>query len=488
MKRNCFTDVLTAAALVLSLPVVRAQQQNSDLSNPTALTFDSSGNLFVASYPNTIIKFSSDGTKSTFATGVLGSSGLSFDNAGILLVLNGDFHSIAKFTPDGTKSIFATNIRNPQGLGCDRAGNLFVSEVGTESILRFTPNGTKSTVATGIRVPRNMAFDGSGNLFVYDALTNSIFKIAPDGTKSEFSAGVSALNLIFDKAGNLLVGDLGSQSVIKFAPNGSKTTFVAGIPGPAGLAFDKAGNLFVSDQSTNSIFKFAPDGAKTVFYKGPSQPGAAEEEEKDSSAGLPEKYAKDYLIASGTISPDEKFAVIYPTKDNEEFPGGANYVVALKPFAILEKLNTKWPYFKNESHGGVNADWSDDSSVALITLDGKWGPHDIFLVEFKDGKLSRTTNLLAKMHDVLLSDYRKAKAERYNEYFDFIFESEDNPICKLDGNRQVRIDALATTDPKGGGDERVWEGRLIATWDVAQANFTSRKVTRVFAGVRKHED
>ena len=154
----------------------------------------------------------------------------------------------------------------------------------------------------------------------------------------------------------------------------------------------------------------------------------------------------------------------------------------------MGKLNTRWPYFKNESHGGLNADWSDDDSVALITLDGKWGPHDIFLVEFRDGKLSRMTNILAKAHDLLLPDYRKAKAERYNEYFDFIFESEDNPICKLDGTEHVRINALATTDPKGGGDERVWEGRLKATWDIAQAKFTSQKITRVFAGIRKHED
>jgi hypothetical protein len=368
VKLNYLTDVLTVAALILSLPPIRAQQQDSDLSNPTALAFDSSGNLFVASYPNTIIKFSADGTKSTFAASVLGSSGLPFDNAG-----------------------------------------------------------------------------------------------------------------------NLFVGDLSSQSIIKFAPNGGKTTFVAGIAGPAGLAFDKAGNLFVSDQSTNSIFKFAPDGAKTVFYKGPSQPSAAEEE-KDSSAGLPEKYAKNYLIASGTISRDEKFAVIYPTKDDYEFPGGANYVVSRKPFAVLGKLNTKWPYFKNESHGGLNADWSDDGSVALITLDGKWGPPDIFLVEFRDGKVSRMTNILAKARDLLLPDYRKAKAGHYNEYFDFIFESEDNPICKLDGTEHVRINALATTDPKGGGDERVWEGRLKATWDIAQAKFTSQKITRVFAGIRKHED
>ena len=44
---------------------------------------------------------------------------------------------------------------------------------------------------------------------------------------------------------------------------------------------------------------------------------AADEEPEtageDSSAGLPEEYAKNYLIAPSTISPDKKFAVIYPT-------------------------------------------------------------------------------------------------------------------------------------------------------------------------------
>ena len=469
---------------MLPLPLVRAQQQqaDSDLINPTALAFDRSGNLFVASYPTTIIKFSADGTKSTFTTGVLGSSGLVLSNAGNLFVLDGDFHSIVKFSADGTKSIFATSIRNPQGLGSDRAGNLFVSEVGTESILRFTPSGTKNTFATGIRVPRNIAFDGSGNLFVYDALTNSIFKISPDGTKSEFSSGVSASSLIFDKAGNLLVGDLSSQSVIKFAPNGSKTTFVAGIPGPEGLAFDKAGNLFVSDQSTNSIFKFAPDGAKTVFYKGPSQPSTAEEEEKDSSAGLPEKYAKNSLIASSTISPDKKFALIYPTLEAEEAADNANhpeqikdYIVALQPFAILGELQTKYPYFQNESHGGISAEWSNDSSVALVTLDGKWGPHDIFLLEFRDGRLSRMTNILAKAHDLLLPSYRKSKAEPYNDNFDFIFDGEEKPVFKLDGTNRVVIDGDAVTDPKGLS-RHSWRAHLKAVWDIPEAKFTSKKV------------
>jgi hypothetical protein len=160
-----------------------------------------------------------------------------------------------------------------------------------------------------------------------------------------------------------------------------------------------------------------------------------------SSAGLPDPYAKDYLIANSTISPDKKLAVIYPTLAAEEAAEDANHperikdhIVALQPFAVLSELQTKYPYFQNQNHGGISAEWSDDSSVALITLDGKWGPHDVFLLEFRDRKLARTTNVLAKAHDLLLPDYSKSKADPYNVgdacYIGNIFTStvNDSPV------------------------------------------------------------
>src|SRR5256886_10949829 len=209
------------------------------------------------------------------------------------------------------------------------------------------------------------------------------------------------------------------------------------------------------------------------------KPGAAGE---DSSAGLPDQYAKNYLTAASTISPDKKFAVIYPTLEAEETAEDANhperikdYVVALQPFTVLGELQTKYPYFQNQNHGGISAEWSDDSSVALITLDGKWGPHDVFLLEFRDGKLARTTNILAKAHDLLLPDYRKSKAEPYNDNFDFIFDSEEGPVFKLDGPNHVEIDGEAVTDPKGISRRR-WAAHLKAIWNIPEAKFTSQKV------------
>jgi hypothetical protein len=51
---------------------------------------------------------------------------------------------------------------------------------------------------------------------------------------------------------------------------------------------------------------------------------AADEESQDdvedSSAGLPDNYAKDYLVAHSTLSPDKKFAIIYHSRKGRQNP------------------------------------------------------------------------------------------------------------------------------------------------------------------------
>lgn len=455
----------------------------------SVLAFDRAGNLFFEGRnTGVILKYAPDGTRTTFASGTKDTpinGDIAVDPAGNVFAC-ANFTTILKFTPDGTKNVFATSVGKtwPDSLAVDAAGNLFASADNT--IFKFTPDGTRSSFVTGVEAYA-LAFDRSGNLFACDAhgengrLVSALVKFAPDGSKSVVVAGLQGYNLAFDSSGNLFVG--GADGVLKFTPDGNKNTFVTGTYA-TGLAFDPSGNLLVCD-GNNKISKFTPDGAKKSFSKGPPASGAPKEEVEDSADGLPEKYANDYLIASETVSPNKRFAVIYPIKDENDFPEGANYVVSLKPLAVLSKLDTKWPYFKSESHEGLSAEWSKDGSVALVTLGSKWGPGDIFLLEFKQGKLARTTNLLAKAHDLLLIDYRKAKAEPYNEYHDFIFETKDNLICRLDGTQRVRFNGFATTDPKHVSDGRAWDGRVVAVWDIAQRKFTSQKVTRIFAGFRK---
>jgi sugar lactone lactonase YvrE len=449
------------------------------------LAFDHSGNLFFeARNTDTIVKFAPDGIKTTFATGTKDTpinGDLAVDASGNVFAC-ANFTTILKYAPDGSRSVFASGVGKywPNALAVDAAGNLFVSSDNT--IFKFTPDGTKSVFATGIEA-YGLAFDQAGNLFASDShgenghLVSAIVKFAPDRTKSTF-ANTHGYGLAFDKSGNLFVS--GEEGILKFTPDGAKSTF-AKADASEGLAFDAAGNLIGCD-GNNRIFKLTPDGTKTAFSGKRSEPGATDENGEDTSTGLPAKYAKDYLVASSTISPDKKLALIYPTLEAEEAAEDANHperirdrIVALQPFTILGELQTKYPYFQNESHGGISAEWSNDSSVALVTLDGKWGPHDVFLLEFHDGKLARTTNILAKAHGLLLPDYRKSKAEPYNDNFDFIFDGEEGPVFKLDGTNSVVIDGDAVTDPKGLS-RRSWRAHLKAVWNIPDAKFTSKKV------------
>ena len=459
------------------------------------LVFDSSGNLFFeGNNTGTIFKYAPDGTRKIFASSTKDTS----LNGGLAVAPNGDvyacanFTTILKFAPEGTKSIFAIDVGKswPNALVVDAAGNLFVSASG-DTIFKFTSDGKKSQFATGVAA-YGLAFDRNGNLFACDShgengrLVSALIKFAADGSKTVVAAGESGYGLAFDREGNLFAA--GPEGIFKFTPDGRKSSFVAGVDVSGGLAFDPAGNLVASD-GNNKIARFAPDGTKKAFAKGPPIPGTPNERVEDSNEGLPKEYAKDYLIGASTISPGRKLAIIYPKfSDGADDTKIKNYVVALQPFALLGALETKRPYFERQSHGGLSAEWSKDGSTCLVTLESKWGPGDIILLEFHGGKLSRQTNLTVKMHDLLVPDYQKTKAAPYNEDCDFIFESRDAPTCKLEGSQRVRIDAFATTDPKGGGDERVWKGRLKATWDIAQSRFTSQRVDRVFAGVRKHEN
>ena len=256
-------------------------------------------NLFEADLSNgNIYEFTTNGTSSTFTSGLSGPVGLAFNSAGNLFELDSGSGSIYEFTNNaGTLSsnyaTFASGLNSPRGLTFDSNGNLFVANTGGHNILEFTNNaGNLSTnyviFASGLTGPLALAFDSAGNLFVGDAGNGSqsyIYEYSPSGSRTNIATVPTIpLGLTFDKSGNLFVTDVGENGpgdgyIFEFTNNAgtlssSSVVFASGLWYPEGLAFDSVGNLFEADGGSGNIFEFTNSVAaeKGIYASGLSHP------------------------------------------------------------------------------------------------------------------------------------------------------------------------------------------------------------------------
>jgi len=146
------------------------------LLNPTGVTVDGTGNVFVAGYlSNTILEASPAGTLNIFAgtgqpgaTNGAGSSAsfylptsVALDAADNVYVADATNNLIRKITPAGVVSTFAgsgavgdidstgtaASFNGPSGLAVDAAGNVYVADTDNDLIRKITPAGVVSTIA-----------------------------------------------------------------------------------------------------------------------------------------------------------------------------------------------------------------------------------------------------------------------------------------------------------------------------------------------------
>ncbi|HVU18429.1 MAG TPA: hypothetical protein VHD32_16110 [Candidatus Didemnitutus sp.] len=287
----------TYVGTTLAAGHVDATGTAAKLNLPAGLAFDTSGNLYISEQGNnTIRKVASGGAVTTLAGG--GATGYDSgraDGTGT----NALFSAPSGLAVDSSGNIFLADYRNSLIRKITSAG--VVTTIAGAGGVGGSLNGTGYIVApTLFWRPTNLAMDNSGNIFVADTFGEVIRKIALDGTVTTF-AGNSKLagttdgkgtaasfdgptGLAVDNAGNVVVADTYNHTIRQVAPDGTVSTLAgtAGTAGsadgigkaatfnlPSGVAVDNAANaVYVADYGNHTIRRIDRASGQVTTYAG----------------------------------------------------------------------------------------------------------------------------------------------------------------------------------------------------------------------------
>ena len=324
----------TIAGLAGTTGSIDATGTAARFSGPTGVAVDSSGNIFVTDSSNNTIRMITPAGVVTTIAGVAGSrgsanglidvarfnqpTGITVDTAGNLYVADTGNNTIRKLIPASNGGYFVTTLAgtagafgstdgpastalfyHPYGVAINAIGNVYVADTQNGTIRMITSTGVVSTLAglagnygtvdsTGsaarFSFPYSVALDTAGTLYVTDSLNHTIRKVTLGGTVTTFAgqAGFGGnrddtgtlaqfnqpCGVVVDGSGNVFVSDTSNNTIREISPAGVVTTLagLAGSPGsadgsgsgarfnrPFGIAVDSGGHVFVVDSGNNTI-------------------------------------------------------------------------------------------------------------------------------------------------------------------------------------------------------------------------------------------
>ena len=203
-------------------------------------------------YPVTLFRIDTGGEISDFSGDITNPTGIAFDKSGQMFVTSRLDGNVYRITPFKEAVAFARNLGVATGLAFDRDGNMYVGDrTGTiyrvngigeerpwaqleqsvsayhlafgpddalyvtgptvssfESVMRVDKSGEVSVFYRGLGRPHGLAFDRDGQLYVAASLKGrrGIVRISPDGRDAElFVAGMNVVGLAFSSMGNMVV-------------------------------------------------------------------------------------------------------------------------------------------------------------------------------------------------------------------------------------------------------------------------------------------
>jgi uncharacterized protein (TIGR03437 family) len=151
----------------------------AELSSPSGVAVDTSGNLYLADYANNRVRMVANGIITTFAG-------------------NGTYG----FTGSGGNAVSA-EVGYPAGVATDAAGNVYITD--SYRVLKVTKGKTSNTITTigGLNNPQGLAVDSAGNVYVAEPSTHRVRVLSP-AAGTTCATTVTAANPVAPVAGGPL--------------------------------------------------------------------------------------------------------------------------------------------------------------------------------------------------------------------------------------------------------------------------------------------
>ncbi|HZL26470.1 MAG TPA: pectinesterase family protein [Acidobacteriaceae bacterium] len=265
----------TGAALVtdVSNPTTTVVADFGANGLPTALAFDSGGNLYAVDNQTALVKAIASGGNTTVGTAPSNANQLAIDPSGNVYVTSIGSGSVTKYTLTGpgayTSSTFTVPaVALPQGIAFDAQGNMYLSDATTKDVYEVPNNAgfanlqAPTILATGLANPTLLAIDGLGNVLIADtgivyrvnASTGALTTVASASAGGVVLTGLAPVGLAADPGGNVYIQD-GSTKIIFDVPyqtfTGGPITVLSGETSPAGIAIDGRGQIVAADQGSS---------------------------------------------------------------------------------------------------------------------------------------------------------------------------------------------------------------------------------------------
>jgi hypothetical protein len=189
-----------------------------------------------------------------------------------------------------------------------------------------------------------------------------------------------------------------------------------------------------------------------------------------------------------TISPDGRFALLCPVRDEklEHFP--PNLLVRLKPYAVLAKLNKEG--VPSNASLELNGTWQGNSTVAIWEYH-RWGLVDLTIYEIENDRVKRVQHVFDEAKKIFERDIRSRLLKKYpKESATFVItsgasKSSPRPDFKLNG-RKVLLYLEAANKPNLAPGP-TWDAELDAVWNLDTGKFEKVNLHGEEIGFRKPE-